>query len=177
MGTPLNKDDAMNDWGGVLVQSLVRGRFDPKQTTILDVGAGWGKYKLLLPEYTMDACEVWEPYITENNLHKLYRQVFNSNICDLIVEDYDAIIMGDVFEHIDKEDAYQLLERLKEFSTEIFIVVPYQYPQDEVDGNPFEVHLQADLTPFEMLVRYPQLELVIDDDTPGCKKGLYCWKQ
>jgi 2-polyprenyl-3-methyl-5-hydroxy-6-metoxy-1,4-benzoquinol methylase len=178
MGTPDSREhqlDAMNDWGGVIVQSLVRGRFDPKTTKILDVGAGWGKYRKLLPEYYMDACEVWEPYVKENKLEKLYDRVFISDICDLIVGNYDAIIMGDVFEHIDKEDAYQLLERLKEHCTEVFIVVPYSYPQGEVDGNPYEVHLQPDLTMFEMAVRYPQLELIIDDDES--QKGLYCWKQ
>jgi len=175
MGTPLHEHDALHDWAGELVQSLVRGRFDPKNTKILDVGAGWGKYKKLLPEYEMDACEVWEPNVTENKLNKLYNQVFVSNICDLIIDHYDAIIMGDVFEHIDKEDAYQLLERLRDFCTEIFVVVPYQYPQGVVEDNPYEIHLQPDLTIFEMMVRYPQLELVIDDDIT--KKGLYCWKQ
>lgn len=173
MGTPLQIEEAMNDWAGLTVQSLVRGRFNPKKTKILDVGAGWGKYKLLLPEYKMDACEIWEPYVSQENLSSLYDTVFISDICDLVIDHYDAIIFGDVFEHIDKDDASDLLARIRDLSEEVYIVVPYLYHQGVVDDNPYEVHLQPDLTPHVMKQRYPELRLVVND---GDLKGLYSWK-
>lgn len=173
MGTPLQMDDAMNDWAGTAVQGLIRGRFNPKKTKILDVGAGWGKYKRLLPEYTMDACEIWQPYVDEEKLEKLYNTVFVSDICDLVIDYYDAIIFGDVFEHIDKDDASDLLARLRSLSEEVYIVVPYMYHQGEVNDNPYEVHLQPDLTPDVMAERYPQLQLVVQDEN---RKGLYSWQ-
>lgn len=176
MGTPSKEDwnASLNDWAGSTIQSLIRGRFDPKTTRILDVGAGWGKYSLLLPEYHMDAVEVWRPNVIDNKLAKLYDKVFVDNICDLVIDYYDVVIMGDVFEHLDKFDAIDLLQRLNKLCEEIYVVVPYKYPQEEVEDNPFEWHQQADLTPFQMLVRYPELEMIIED---GNLKGLYCWSQ
>lgn len=176
MGTPADdsRTFALYDWAGLAVQSLVRGRFDPKTTKILDIGAGWGKYRTLLPEYKMDACEVWKPYVEQQELEKLYDKVFVDNICDIEIDHYDAIIMGDVLEHLDKQDAMDLLPRLFSKSEEVYIVVPYCYAQDEVDDNPYEIHQQADLTRLVMLDRYPLLDLVLED---ADRKGLYCWKK
>lgn len=166
--------DALYDWAGTVVQSLVRGRFNEKTDRILDVGAGWGKYQILLPEFTMDACEVWEPYVEEQELRKLYNKVFVSNITDLALGDYAAIIMGDVFEHLDKDDAAELLPRLRARCDEIYIVVPYLYAQGEVENNPYEIHQQPDLTASVMLDRYPLLDVVLEDEN---RKGLFCWRK
>lgn len=167
MGTPSNKRDACADIGGLLVSSHIRHHY-PVSSCILDVGAGWGKYRHILPEYPMDACEIWQPYIDEEELEKLYERVFVKDICDLEFSWYDIIILGDVFEHISKDKALELLMRLKEQCTQLYVVIPYLYHQEEVDGNPYEAHQQPELTD-EIMKEYYELTLLGRDD----KKGVY----
>ena len=107
-------------------------------------------------------------------LRARYRNVYQQDICLYAkeFEFYDAIIMGDVFEHIEFNKAKEFLKDIRGKCTEVYIVVPYLYPQGEVGGNPFETHQQDDLTPENMSKRYPELQLV---DSDGAK-GLYVWK-
>lgn len=176
----LNRYRATYDWAGMTIAHKLRYRFPasstefpPKRTEILDVGAGWGKYRELLPEYIMDACEIWSPYIYTEMLEARYRHVYREDICDLAAgllnTSYDVIIMGDVFEHIEQPRAKQLIEDIYDRCTEAYIVVPYEYPQGEVSGNPYEKHEQDDLTPKRMEKRYPKLKLIDSNGT----KGLY----
>jgi cyclopropane fatty-acyl-phospholipid synthase-like methyltransferase len=169
MGTPIsdqNKIDACNDLGGIIVPTHIKRNF--KQTsTILDVGAGWGKYRRLLPEYTnIDACEIWLPYIEQEQLYNQYRKVYHDDICGLHIDWYDAIIMGDVFEHIARENAVELLKNLENKCAQLYVVVPYQYHQGMVDDNPFEEHLQDDITD-EIMQEFYHMKLLAKDDTKG----------
>lgn len=176
----LNRYTATYDWAGMTIAHKLRyrfpasdGEFPPKHTEILDVGAGWGKYRELLPEYIMDACEIWTPYIYTELLEARYRQVYKEDICELapslLDASYDVLIFGDVFEHIERARAKQLIKDIWDKCTEAYIVVPYLYEQGEVNGNPYEKHEQADLTPKLMESQYPQLKQV---DSDGAK-GLY----
>ena len=171
MSTPKNLGsyyDALYDWAGIQIFNLVRNRFSPHTTEILDVGAGWGKYKILFPDYAkMDACEIWSPYIEDNELRSLYRKVFNEDICDLKFDHYDVIIMGDVFEHIERPRAKALLEKIYYQCKEMYVVVPFEYEQGPEDGNPYEEHKQADLTPELMAKEYPLLDLLCEDSGKG----------
>lgn len=151
--------EAMNDWAGLFIQKEVRRTYSSYKA-VLDVGAGWGKYRFLLPEYRMDACEIWQPYIEKDNLNYWYGQVFNKDICDFKFEYYDILIFGDVFEHIERERAKELLEYAWPRCEQMFISIPFQYQQGEVDGNIYETHLQADLTPELMAKEYPLLKLL-----------------
>lgn len=172
MGTPATtgaRHDAMYDLGGNTVSEHIRKNFKPKSTTILDVGAGWGKYRLLLPEYKMDAVEVWKPYIEEEKLKKLYGKVYEKDICDVQDINYDVVIMGDVLEHIERERAVPLVERIKKTCKQLYVVVPYNYPQHEVNGNKHEIHHQDDLTD-ELVQELYGLKLLVRDEI----KGVYC---
>ena len=87
--------------------------------TVLDVGPGHGKYGILLREYaqveTVDAVEAWEPYVDAFGLWGIYRTVFIADVCDLPMEAlaaYDCVFMGDVLEHIPRDKAIPLLERI-----------------------------------------------------------------
>lgn len=170
----LNRYNAMYDWAGRTISHKLRYKFPASTSVLLDVGAGWGKYRELFPDYIMDACEIWTPYITEEMLRTRYRHVHHGDICSYAKEFtfYDAIIMGDVFEHLDPVVAKQLLVDIRDKCIEVYIVVPYLYPQGEVEGNPYEAHRQDDLTPEIMEERYPELQLI---DSDGLK-GLYIWK-
>jgi len=165
------------DWGGLTVQALVRKEI-PSWGLILDVGPGWGKYHLLLPEYTMDACEIWEPYVEQERLREMYREVFVGDICELAEDTrcplYDAVILGDVLEHIERARAKRLLKALMARHGLVLAVIPYEYEQGPEHGNPHQCHLQADLTPEIMAAEYPGLALVDAEIRAGRPfKGLY----
>lgn len=99
---------------------------------VLDVGPGWGKYSVLLREYLndkperVDAVEAWRPYIERHRLERLYDQVFHGDAClplwygpasipvgsAGLLDRYDLVLMVDVIEHMAKEDALGLLDRI-----------------------------------------------------------------
>lgn len=151
------------NWGylGPDVKQYLVNNFDPS-STILDIGCGHGFYIKLLKDYfqKFDAVEVWQPYIDEYKLTEMYDNVFNVNILDFEFDHYDIIIMGDILEHLSREDAKNLLNRLKEKCKELIVVVPYYLPQDEVFGNKYEIHLQPDLDDAIMSEHYPMLEMI-----------------
>lgn len=164
MGTPHTRADrhaATYDWAGVHVHALVHEAFPDHRTTILDVGAGWGKYRDLLHCYaTMDAVEVWTPYVEQEALADRYKLVFQADVYDLAIEGgvlghYDLVIFGDVLEHLRTAQARLVLAECRA----AIVVVPFEYAQGEEDGNPYEAHLQPDLTPDVMTRRYPDLRL------------------
>ena len=162
----MNRVDAIYDWAGLLVRDYVLSTYDAS-ANVLDVGAGWGKYRVLLGTMpNVDACEVWEPTVDAERLRQLYRHVFVCDVVELTTSpwwpssNYDLVIMGDVLEHITREDAQATVERVLYTSADLLVVVPFMYPQDEEDGNVYQRHLQDDLTPELMTVAYPQLELV-----------------
>lgn len=151
------------NWGylGPDVKQYLVENFDPS-STILDIGCGHGFYIKLLKDHfqKFDAVEVWQPYIEEYKLTEMYDNVFNVNILDFEFDHYDIIIMGDILEHLSREDAKNLLNRLKEKCKELIVVVPYYLPQDEVFGNKYEIHLQPDLDDEIMAEHYPMLEMI-----------------
>lgn len=172
------------DWAGLKVRTIVENEFTPS-ASILDVGAGKGKYRLLLPEYSwVDAVEIWEPYVTGFQLREMYRSVYERDIHEVAEEffharvKYDLVIMGDVLEHLDVGAARRVITWLKPVASEIIIVVPYEYAQGEEHGNPYQEHKQPDLTVENMHERYPDLRLdTIQTDAVGRPfKGLYRWR-
>lgn len=151
------------NWGylGSEVKDYLCDNFD-SSSTILDIGCGHGFYHKLLSHHfkKFDAVEVWEPYIEEYDLKKLYDNVFNVDILNFEFDHYDIIIMGDILEHLSREDGVNLLNKLKDKCKELIVVVPYYLPQDEVFGNKYEIHLQPDLDDNIMSEHYTMLELI-----------------
>lgn len=133
--------------------------------SILDVGACDGVWRHLLPGYTMDAVEIFPP-----NAEALtgYRKVICADVCDIELEDYDLIIFGDVIEHMTVEKAQDILQRAKEHCKDMIVAVPFLYMQGQLYGNPWERHIQDDLTAELFEERYPGFEPIYS--TPG-----YCY--
>lgn len=145
-------DDVCVDW--------IRKNFDPQTAIILDVGAGAGKWRGILPEYTMDAVEAFEGTINHFSLRELYQKVFHQDIMsEFCFDGYDLVIMGDVLEHLTVEDAQAILKKI---SCRVLIKVPYMSPQGPINGNDFEIHRQPDLTTEVMAQRYPELTLIAE---------------
>jgi hypothetical protein len=171
------------DWAGLQIRQLITMHHDPAETALLDVGAGQGKYARLLPEYRdIDAIEIWEPSVERYGLNKLYRVVWACHVLELVSnpfwqvrpERYRFAILGDVLEHLESGAATKTLRYLLRRCDELLVVVPYLYPQGAEDGNEHQRHLQDDLTPEVMAVRYPDLKLIALETRDGRPfKGLY----
>ena len=146
------------DYGKPEVCAWIRRHFPP-DAAILDVGACDGKWRRLLPEYpNMDAVEAFEP-----NLARLqgYRSVFHSDICDFSYDWYDVIIFGDIVEHLSVDAAKSELEYARDRCRDMIVAVPFRYEQGALYGNPYEVHVQDDLTPEIFAERYPGFEVLL----------------
>ena len=120
---------------------------------ILDFGPGLGTYaQLLSPDFKMDCVEIFEPYINQYNLKKIYENVYLGDIRTFDTSPYDYIIMGDVLEHLSHKDSVDLLKRIE--AKKYLIAVPYLYPQGTCYGNVHETHLQPELTEALVISRY-----------------------
>jgi hypothetical protein len=144
----------------------------PLNSRILDIGAGCGTYSDLLRGYgyKMDAVEIWQPYIDKYELNKKYDVVYNENILTIdfvVLDTYDFFILGDVLEHLTLEQGQLVMLFLKQNKKQYLVAVPYEMFQDEYEGNKYETHLQPDLTPENMLERYPHLELLYGNNFYG----------
>jgi SAM-dependent methyltransferase len=136
------------------------------ESKILDVGPGVGTYADFLNPlgYKIDAIEIYDKYIDAYDLKNKYKNIYVDSIVKFDVSEYDFVILGDVLEHLDIEDALKVLNKCKN----VLVAVPYICPQSGVDFyhnehhliNPYEEHKQADLTPLVMLTRYPSLGLI-----------------
>lgn len=159
--------------GKEMIKDIIK-RDLPKGSTCLDVGACDGAYFELLHDHLiMDACEVWEPNVERWNLKGRYNEVFVKNIKDVFYNHYDLVIFGDIIEHMTVEDAQKVLEYAKEHSNEVIVAVPYQYKQDAIYGNPYERHIQDDLTEEIFLKRYVGFKVSI----PYFNYGYFVWRK
>lgn len=128
-----------------------------KARNILDVGAGSGTYAkaLALNGYSrarMNAIEVWQPYIDKFNLHSRYSNVFNVDVREWDDFKYDVVIFGDILEHMTKEEAIAVWDKVSKQAKYAVIAIPIiHYHQGELDGNPYEEHVKEDWTHQEVL--------------------------
>ncbi len=147
------------DYGKPEVIAWIRENYS-LDLTILDVGAGDGKWRYLLRDYpNMDAVEAYGP-----NLQRLngYRRTFHADIRDFHYDRYDLIIFGDVLEHLRVKEAQAVLDYARPRCQDMVIAVPFLYEQGAIYGNPYEVHIQDDLTPELFAERYPGFEVLCD---------------
>lgn len=138
-------------------------------STVLDIGAGRGAYATILnpylPHTIFDAVEVWTPYIEQFNLKNKYRNIFNVDAREHDNFDYDLVIFGDILEHMPMKDAVNLWNRAAEQAKFMLISIPIVHmPQEEIDGNPYEIHEEEDwstelvLEKFKNIVEYKEFE-------------------
>ena len=107
-----------------LVVSLIR-RLNPD--TVLDVGAGFGKWGFLLREYlevwqgrlhpddwekAIDAAEIFEGYRALPWYPVIYRHVYG-DVRKVDLGRYDLVLWGDVIEHLSKAEGQSLLRKCR----------------------------------------------------------------
>jgi predicted TPR repeat methyltransferase len=133
--------------------------------TVVDIGPGSGTYIKLIREDAQccaDAnwigVEIWKPYIEEFNLERRYTQVLNQDVrtVDWTVLNPDVVIAGDVLEHMTKEDAIILVDRILQVSKTLIVSIPIRYmPQDEhAYPNPHEEHVKDDWSHEEVMATW-----------------------
>lgn len=117
-------------------------RLTPKDI-VLDVGAGDGKWGRLLNHLTIDALEVWPANAEKLRKSNLYREVHQHDMRVFVAAGYDAVILGDVLEHIPYEDALKYIENLKLVCSKVFLTIPVSRCEQDGNklGNPYETHL------------------------------------
>lgn len=147
---------------------------------VVDVGPGAGIWADLLGHGRLDAIEVHAPYVDEYGLRQKYQRVIvedvrrvdlmvsaGGNLPHATVRAWNYVIMGDVLEHLHVADAQHIVREATRWSIKLLVAVPYLAPQEPTNGNEHERHIQADLTPAVMAERYPELRLLIGDDSYG----------
>ena len=130
--------------------------------SILDVGACDGKWSRLLKDAGYKGCieavEIFKP--NADRLGCYYDKVYNQDIYgfEYRKNKYDVVIFGDVIEHMTIISAQDVLAYALKKSAEVIVGVPYQYKQGMIYGNPWERHIQDDLTHELFMQRYPGFE-------------------
>lgn len=126
--------------------------------SVLDIGAGFGKYGLLCREYLelwdgrqnyseflrrIDAVEIFGNYVTP-----VYEFVYNNTYSQDIVQlaetlnfNYDLVLIIDVLEHLTKERGIVVLTKLLSKNRGLIISTPKK-PSDQKDAfdNIYETH-------------------------------------
>lgn len=115
--------------------------------TVVDIGPGQGTYAKLCKGKRSHwvGIEAWAPYVDQFNLNALYDEIVISDIrhTDLksIHAGPDLVIIGDVLEHMNREDAIAVTYKLLGWGKHVLISVPLRHrDQHAVHGNWFETH-------------------------------------
>ncbi len=138
---------------------------------VLDVGPGSGIYGRQLRKRSykhVDAVEIFPRYIDEFQLHDVYDEIFVEDIRTFTPRrPYQLMIFGDVLEHLAAEDAQATIQRLKASCGIMLFSLPWCFEQGAIDGNLHETHLQADLTPQIVKLRYPGMQQIYESELIG----------
>jgi hypothetical protein len=169
-----------------------------RPSSILDIGAGTGKYGLLIREYLdiwgqkgarydrslwkhrIDAVEAYEPYITPVYEY-VYNEIFVGDVMEIIHKIphfYDLALLIDVLEHIEKMQGKHLLKLLTCKSQTILISVPRKVrPQEAIFGNPYEIH-RSEWTKRDFLEINPCVFKICQDKLICImgEKGVRAWR-
>lgn len=134
------------DWTRARIHALAE-RHGPLE--VLDVGPGVGTYAKLLagPDVRrLVGLEVWEPYLATYSLDQFYDELIVGDVRTTPLPEVDVVILGDVLEHMSRDDALAVWDRATAAARHaVYLSLPIvHYPQDEIEGNPFEVHVEED---------------------------------
>ena len=133
--------------------------------TVVDIGPGSGTYIKLIREdakccvdSTWIGVEIWAKYIKEFNLENRYNRIINADVRTVDWNELapDVVIAGDVLEHMTKEDAVSLVDRILSVAKTLIVSIPIRYmPQDEhAYENPHEAHIKDDWSHDEVMATW-----------------------
>lgn len=115
-------------------------------STILDIGCGQATYpKLLGNKYTYYGVEIWTPYIKKFDLLDYYKEIFIGDVLKLKLIVTDCIILGDILEHLEKEQAKLLLQKALVEYQHVVLSIPLSDTKPYEGAiryqNPYEKHI------------------------------------
>jgi SAM-dependent methyltransferase len=123
-----------------VVDVLVRER----PQSVLDVGAGYGKYGLLAREYggaeRVDAVDAVAPRFP------VYDHVWLGDLRSLETllpadpKRWDLALFIDAIEHLEKAEAWKVLDVLLARSRRVLVTTPWGFRPQEIEGLPYETH-------------------------------------
>ncbi|WP_375499376.1 methyltransferase domain-containing protein [uncultured Jatrophihabitans sp.] len=127
--------------------------------SVLDIGPGVGTYaKLLrdLPVSRIVGLEAWEPYVTTYRLGEYYDELIIGDARTTELPAADIVILGDVVEHMTRAEGVELWRRCAVAARRaVYLSIPIvHYPQDEIEGNPYEVHVEEDWSHDDVLATF-----------------------
>lgn len=114
------------------IPTIVRASVDCKPNKILDIGAGFGKFGLLIkeallslqaeagdmnpkPNFIIDACESAVYFLNQPAFASIYDNICPSDVRTLSreqLQEYDLLLLIDVVEHWPKEDYFNFIKKL-----------------------------------------------------------------
>ena len=125
--------------------------------SVLDLGAGFGKYGVLTREYAdpqrLDAVDANPPR------YPVYDHVYLGDLRELerlLPADaprYDLALFVDAIEHLEKAEAWALLDTLTRRARRVLVATPWGFRPQEVPGQPYETH-RSGWYPWEFGRRY-----------------------
>lgn len=137
------------------------GKLNP--ASVLDIGKGFGKYGFLIHEYAgidnkkridhsltlkelssinIDAVEADEdlmlPYLKD-----IYNNIYFGDVTKIFstLPNYDLILMIDIIEHLDKNDAFAVLKYFLKNNCKLIIATPKEYFKQDLYESDFENHV------------------------------------
>lgn len=135
---------------GIVLAMLEEIRLESPTLRVLDIGAGCGTYSDLFrkPSDHWTAVEIWTPYISKYNLQSKYDEICIADarrafplFADRM---FDVCILGDVLEHMSYKDAVELVRKCAAHSYNVIASIPLgPWPQEAVDNNPYEAHVET----------------------------------
>lgn len=123
---------------------------------VLDVGIGFGMYGAVVREWVDLGVQPWRTHLTGVEVHAAYRnpvwdlydEIFAGTIEQYLqrpTEPFDAVILGDVIEHMEKSAGRSLLIHLQQLVApggDLFVSTPATFfEQGAVYNNPYERHV------------------------------------
>ena len=122
-----------------------------KPSKVYDIGAGAGKYGLMIRKNTIEVerlicIEIDKDYIEKFKLNNIYDEVLQMSAMDLISEkfydtNFDTVVIGDCIEHLKKSDGIDLLNFLVYRTKWILVQYPIKYLQNTFEGKHQEAHI------------------------------------
>ena len=117
--------------------------------SVLDLGCGQSSMLQYCDVLYSVGVEYWKPYIEESQKNKIHNEYVNADITELDIprNQFDAVILIDVLEHIEKQRAKVLLYEMNLWAAKkVIIAVPNGFlPQGDScgDGNIKQHHLSG----------------------------------
>lgn len=112
---------------------------------VLDLGCGRHSMVPILPKRVRTVgVEGHEPHYREALAKARHTECVHADItrCEYPDQSFDAVVMLDVLEHLDKEDGLRMIGKMKRWARKkVVVFTPNGYlHQDEYDSNPLMAH-------------------------------------